>query len=188
MYAISNIDLLKYENLKQALETSFGDGKIIGLEKKIPGLEVPVDKLKEHLIKLINDNGYGNVIKLEENQRGITIHILDEILFTSGEAELSKSSLSVLNSIAGILKGIPNDIRIEGHTDNVAINTAKFPSNWHLSVTRALNTAYYLIDTEGLQPDRVSIVGYSEYKPISTNFTPEGRTLNRRVDILIIRK
>ncbi len=188
LYAISNIDLLKYENVKQAMESSFGSGKIVGLEKRIPGLEVPADKLKDHLIKLINDNGYGNVIKLEENQRGITIHILDEILFTSGEAELSKSSLSVLNNIAGILKDIPNDIRIEGHTDNVPINTAKFPSNWHLSVMRALNTAYYLVNSEKLQPDRVSIVGYSEYKPIATNFTPEGRTLNRRVDILIIRK
>ncbi len=188
LYAASNIDVKKYEKMKDALESSFGGTKIIGLEGKISGFEFPADQLKEKLTKLINDNGYGNVIRLEENERGIIIHILDEILFTSGEAELTKNSLSVLKNIAGILKNIPNDIRIEGHTDNVPIETAKFPSNWHLSVTRALNTAYYLINSEQLQPDRVSIIGYSEYQPIATNQNPEGRTLNRRVDILIIRK
>jgi chemotaxis protein MotB len=174
--------------MKSALESSFGGGEVIGLQKRIPGIEFPADKLKDHLVKLINDNGYGNVIKLDENERGITIHILDEILFTSGDADLSTSSLSVLNNIGNILKNLPNDIRIEGHSDNIPINTVKFPSNWHLSVTRALNTAYYLINDVGLQPDRVSIVGYSKYKPIATNDSPEGRTINRRVDITIIRK
>ena len=174
--------------MQAAFETSFGSGKIIGMEQKIPGIEYPVDKLKDHLAKLINDNGYGNAIRLEETARGITIHILDEILFTSGEADLSNSSLSVLNNLGSILKDIPNDIRVEGHTDNIPINTAKFPSNWHLSVMRALNTAYYLINNVKLQPDRVSIVGYSEYKPVAENTSPEGRSLNRRVDITIIRK
>ncbi len=187
LYASSNIDFLKFDKMKAAFESSFGSGKLIGL-KPVPGIEYPADKLKDQLIKLINDNGYGNVIKLEENDRGITIHILDEILFNSGDADLSKGYAAVLNNIAGILKEIPNDIRIEGHTDNVPINTVRYPSNWHLSVARALNTAYYLVNTEKLQADRVSIVGYSEYKPIAENTSPEGRTMNRRVDIIIIRK
>jgi len=139
-------------------------------------------------MKIINENGYGNAIKLEENERGLTIHILEEILFNSGKADLNKNSMDFLNNIASLLKDVSNDIRIEGHTDNVPINSAAFQSNWHLSVARALNTAYYLINTEALQPDRVSIVGYSEYKPIATNETSFGRDLNRRVDIIIIKE
>jgi len=83
---------------------------------------------------------------------------------------------------------LPNDIRVEGHTDNIPINSSLFPSNWHLSVARALNTAYYLINNEGVPPDRVSIVGNAEFKPIESNETAYGRALNRRVDIVIIKK
>ncbi len=113
---------------------------------------------------------------------------MDDILFPSGSDVLNPGSLQILDRIATILKELPNDIRIEGHTDNVPINTVRFPSNWHLSVARALNTAYYLINTEGLIAEKVSIVGYSEYRPIATNDTPDGRAINRRVDIVIIKK
>jgi len=190
LYAISNIDLQKYDKIKQAFESSFGDtGKLIGLKDEVEKItHTPVNDLRNHLMKIINENGYGNAIKLEENERGLTIHILEEILFNSGKADLNKNSMDFLNNIASLLKDVSNDIRIEGHTDNVPINSAAFQSNWHLSVARALNTAYYLINTEALQPDRVSIVGYSEYKPIATNETSFGRDLNRRVDIIIIKE
>ena len=189
LYAISNIDTQKYEKLKSAFESSFTGGKIVGIKKTSGELIVtPVDNLRNHLKKLITDNGYSKVIKLEENEHGIIIHILDEILFPSGSADLNKNSLVILNKIASILNQIPNDIRIEGHTDNVPIHTASFPSNWHLSVMRALNTAYYLINNENLKAQRVSIVGNSEYKPIASNTTVSGRAQNRRVDIVIVRE
>jgi len=175
--------------MKKAFESSFGSsGRIIGIKDEISNVtHTPVNELRDHLMKLVNENGYGNVIKLEENERGLTIHILEEILFYSGKADINGSSLDPLNKIAGILKNISNDIRIEGHTDNVPINSSAFQSNWHLSVARALNTAYYLINEEGLHAERVSIVGYSEYKPIASNETASGRGLNRRVDIVIIK-
>ncbi len=189
LYAVSNIDIKKYEKIKSAFENSFTNGKIIGINKKSGDLIVtPVDELRNHLRDFITDNGYSKVIKLEENEHGIIIHILDEILFPSGSADLNKNSLQVLNKIASILNQIPNEIRIEGHTDNVPIHTASFPSNWHLSVMRALNTAYYLINNENLKAERVSIVGNSEYKPLATNETVSGRTQNRRVDIVIVRE
>jgi len=87
-----------------------------------------------------------------------------------------------------VLKILPNDIRIEGHSDNIPINTSTYQSNWHLSVARALNTAYYLITQEKLSADKISIVGYAEFKPLATNETDEGRKLNRRVDLVIIKK
>ena len=114
--------------------------------------------------------------------------VFEIILFKSGNADLTSSSLLILDRLAVILKSLPNDIRVEGHTDDVPINTPNFPSNWHLSVTRALNTAYFLIHNENLPPEKVSIVGYSKYKPIDTNATSVGRANNRRVDIVIIKK
>ncbi len=188
MYAISNIDIAKYKKFTAAFGDVFGDkGDVIGLnEMNVTEGLTPNQKLKNDLLDLVAEYNYDNSIRIDEDKRGIIIHILDKLLFASGNAELSKGSLEVLHRLAGILKKIPNDIRVEGHTDNVPINSKRFPSNWHLSVARALNTAYYLISQEKLSPDRVSIVGYSEYKPIAENDTPEGRQQNRRVDIVVI--
>lgn len=192
LYTISKVDAGKYEKIISAM------GDVFGTHPKITEMtsanNIPVIKpfngeniLKAELSRIIDQNHYDKSIKLEENDRGIVIHILDEILFPSGSANLNAGSLVILNKIASILKKLPNDIRVEGHTDNVPIHTEAFPSNWHLSIARALNTAYYLINSEGLMPDKVSIVGYSEYKPIDSNNTPEGRANNRRVDIVILK-
>lgn len=146
-----------------------------------------IDNLKNQLNSVIKRYNYANSVSLEENERGIVIHIIDDILFQSGVAQLNSTSQNILHQLALILKELPNDIRIEGHTDNIQINSLAYPSNWHLSVSRALNTAYYLIQEEGLSQEKLSIVGNSEYKPISDNNTLDGRAKNRRVDIVIIK-
>lgn len=169
-----------------SINSTFG-----GSNTKIKVIEVKELKktdLKSGIEDLINNYGYKDYLKVEENQRGVTIHILEDILFPSGTADLKESSVNVLSRIAGILKMLPNDIRIEGHSDNIPINNSIYPSNWHLSVSRALNTAYHLINVEKLPADKISIVGYSEYKPIASNDSFEGRRQNRRVDIIIIKK
>ncbi len=147
----------------------------------------PIDRLKIEMNQLISESEFSNSIRMEENERGVVIHILENIVFTPGSAELKSTSKIVLNRIANIIKKLPNDIRVEGHTDNIPINSTLYPSNWHLSVARALNTAYHLISVEGVPPDRVSIVGNAEYKPIESNETAYGRALNRRVDIVIVK-
>lgn len=147
----------------------------------------PKEKLSEELSKFIVENNYSSSIQLEETERGITVRILDDILFPPGKALINESSKLVLKRLAKVLITIPNDIRIEGHTDNVPIYTERYPSNWHLSVDRALSTAYYLINTENISPDKVSIVGYSEYRPVSPNDSPELRAKNRRVDLVILK-
>ncbi|HVO75789.1 MAG TPA: OmpA family protein [Ignavibacteriaceae bacterium] len=189
LYAISNIDARKYEKMITAISYVFGhEGKIVGLKNDVINVELPSNNLKNELADIIKEYKYDNYVKLEENERGITIHIMDEILFPSGSAELNKNSLVVLKNIASVIRKLPNDIRVEGHTDNVPISKPNYPSNWHLSVARALNTAYYLINNENLPSDKVSIVGYSEYKPIASNDTEEGRSMNRRVDLVIVNK
>jgi len=185
---MSNIDSDKYKGVVAAMGNIFGNETgLSGIGNEMKVIPTPSDKLTSELNRLIANYNYAQSIRLEENERGVTIHILDDILFPPGRATLNESSKIVLKRIADIIKYLPNDIRIEGHTDNVPINTAQYPSNWHLSVDRALNTAYYLIKEEGLFADKVSIVGYSEYRPISSNDTPETRTLNRRVDIVILK-
>lgn len=191
LYAISSIDNNKYETMVKAMANVFGSKQDAAkIEQGIKGMITisPVDKLKGDLASLIEKNNYSSSIRLDQNERGITVHILEDIMFAPGKAELVETSKHVLKNLAVILRELPNDIRIEGHTDNIPINTSVFPSNWHLSVARATSTAYYLMQFEGLNPDKISVVGYAEYKPIASNDTPEQRSQNRRVDIVIITK
>jgi chemotaxis protein MotB len=189
LYTASNLDAQKYEKMVNAIGNVFGG--TTQTIKVIPDSEIPITpplgNLKSDINSLIEKNNYTSSIKLEENSRGVTIHILEDIVFPSGSAELKKSSKIVLQQLAAIIKKLPNDIRIEGHTDNVPISTAQFPSNWHLSVSRALSTAYYLMTEQGLDPEKLSIVGFSEYKPLDSNENLSGRATNRRVDIIIIK-
>jgi chemotaxis protein MotB len=101
---------------------------------------------------------------------------------------LNEDSKIILSKLAQVLNTIPNDVRVEGHTDNVPIKTADFPSNWHLSMARATNTAYFLMNEMGLSQERVSVVGNAEYKPVASNDSESGRSLNRRVDIVILKQ
>ena len=191
LYAMSNIDMEKYAETVN----TFGD--IFGSSGSITAVESPPEftqnfksapSLMDRLEQVITENGYGAAVKLIQNERGITVSILDDILFASGKADLNTGSKNVLNKLSNVIRTIPNDLRIEGHTDNVPISSNTYPSNWHLSVARATNTAYYLMTEERIPQGRVSIVGYSEYKPVVPNDTPEGRAQNRRVDIVILNK
>ncbi|MBX3006723.1 MAG: OmpA family protein [Melioribacteraceae bacterium] len=188
MYAISNIDSIKYKNVASAMGSFFGNSnnisQIVG-DKQV--VEKPANTLSDELSKLIVDNNYDASVRLEESERGITIHILGDILFAPGNAEIGIDSKNILSKIANVLKKIPNDLRIEGHTDDTPISTFRYPSNWHLSVDRALSTAYFFIKDQDIHPDRVSVVGYSEYKPIASNKEAQTRALNRRVDIVILK-
>lgn len=187
LYAISNIDSAKYKGFVAAMGSYFGNESVVPRMPDSKVITNPKEKLSEELGKLIVENNYSNSIQLEETERGITVHILDDVLFSPGKAVINESSKLVLKGLAKVIVTIPNDIRIEGHTDNVPIFTERYPSNWHLSVDRALSTAYYLINQENISPDKVSIVGYSEYRPISPNNTPESRAKNRRVDLVILK-
>jgi chemotaxis protein MotB len=125
----------------------------------------------------------GNLnIKLSGNS--ITVTLPEVLLFQSGKSTILPQSMPVLDSLAIILKDLPFEISVDGHTDAIPIKTFQFESNWHLSVDRALNTGYYLIQ-KGLTEKNVIIRGFGAERPIDDNSTPEGRTKNRRVEINI---
>ena len=186
--------MIKYKEMSEAMGSIFGATRRPSpipnqiTKELLPQKTDQAAVLMSDLVSLVKNDPAEQYIKFEENERGITIHIMDKLLFTSGNADLNKGAIEILDKIANVLRKLPNDIRVEGHTDNVPISSSVFQSNWHLSVARALNTAYFLIQNKNLSADKVSIVGYSEYKPISTNNSVEGRAQNRRVDIVILKK
>lgn len=106
-------------------------------------------------------------------------------LFATGNADIRPEARETLDEIATFISTLPNSIRVEGHTDDIPIHTAQFPSNWHLSVARAMNTGYYML-LKGFPPQRLSIAGYSEYQPVAPNDTPKNHAKNRRVEIVIL--
>ena len=119
--------------------------------------------------------------------RGIIIRIPDEALFEVGRAEVNDSFKAKLDKTGVLLKNFPNQIQIEGHTDNVPIHTAVYPSNWELSTSRATVIMRHFVERGGLPSEKFAIAGYSEYHPIDTNDTTEGRAKNRRIDILVVK-
>lgn len=123
-------------------------------------------------------------VRLLETSRGVTIEINDSILFSLGQARLQAESISALQAVAIVLADSDFPITIEGHTDNVPIATAQFPSNWELSAMRA-TTVLRLFNDAGVGAERLTAIGYGETRPVETNTTVEGRARNRRVSILI---
>jgi chemotaxis protein MotB len=126
-----------------------------------------------------------NLVIVRQADDWLEIEIRTDILFPSGIARLSTPAEDVLRSVATILAPFPNPMRIEGYTDTVPISTPAFPSNWELSAARAASVARLLTET-GVDPHRVGIIGWGEYRPSADNASVDGRNRNRRVLIVVM--
>ena len=188
LYSISKVDAGKYAEISSALNGVFGSptGVLTGAPAMLGQPTDERQQIANDLEQALNPDGKQIPISVSTSERGVTVHIMEELLFASGNADLKQASLPAMDTLAGVLRRLRNDLRVEGHTDNVPISTPQFPSNWHLSVARALNVAYYLIQRHGLTQERVSVVGYSEFRPLVANDSPANRSRNRRVDIVIL--
>jgi chemotaxis protein MotB len=122
---------------------------------------------------------------VRRHRMNLEVEIRADVLFPSGVANLSPQALAPLRDLAGILAGFANPLRVEGHTDDVPIATAAFPSNWELSAARAASVARLLVDT-GIDPHRLAIAGRGEFQPETSNATEEGRNKNRRVKLIVL--
>lgn len=127
-------------------------------------------------------------VKLEMMEKGLVITVVGDLLFDSGKAKIRREAYPVLNKVSEVLKeDVPNlNVGIEGHTDNQPIKHSGWKSNWELSSARALSVLHYLVNEKGISPDRLSAIGYGEYRPVASNDTGQGRQLNRRVEIVIL--
>ena len=116
----------------------------------------------------------------------MVVELSENILFDSGKSELKKEGTAALTEVASVLASIPDrEFQIAGHTDNIPIKSAKFPSNWELSTARAVTVARSL-GAQGVPANRLSAAGYAETQPVSSNDTPEGRQQNRRIEIVLM--
>jgi chemotaxis protein MotB len=125
-------------------------------------------------------------IELSELKGKMTVKMKDKILFSSGSATVGKEGLDALKRVADALKNVQGKvIRVEGHTDSVPATGSTFASNWELSAARALAVVRQLQE-QGVDPTKLSGAGYGEFQPIAENETPEGRSLNRRIEIVLV--
>ncbi|GFN24141.1 OmpA family protein [Thermanaeromonas sp. C210] len=131
------------------------------------------------------EHGLEDMVEVRYEEGGVALDIKERILFDSGKADLKPEARQVLDKLATLLARLPNNIKVEGHTDNRPINTPEFPSNWELSAARAIRVVRYFIERHGLEPHRFTAVGYGEYRPLVPNDSPEHMAQNRRVIILI---
>lgn len=146
-----------------------------------PELETLSKDITQAVQPLIDDD----LIKIKKTDFWLEIDIQSSILFSSGGAKLSEDAEDVLATIASLLKGYPNDVQVEGFTDNVPINTKFFPSNWELSSSRAASVVH-LFEEEGVNPKRMLAIGYGEFRPRADNNTENGRNANRHVNLVIM--
>lgn len=214
MYAISSVNEGKYRVLSDSLVSAFKNtqtqsgGKPIIVVQGTPvqppaPLPVPAitpeQRLEEEkkaktkqqmktvagdITKVLQPLITEGKVKLIETSRGVTIEINDSILFPPGQAKLQTISVTALGALAQVLASSDFPVTIEGHTDNTPIATAQYPSNWELSAVRA-TTVLRLFNDAGVSAERLTAIGYGETRPLETNTTPDGRSRNRRVSILI---
>jgi chemotaxis protein MotB len=176
------IAVLETENRKLRQE-------IVALQKAKEEKVQEVSSTYENLLEKMKKEISQGQITISELKGKLTVNLVDAILFDTGKAEVKKEGLEVLRKVISILKEESDKaIRIEGHTDNDPITGAlakKYPSNWELSSARAINVTRFLQE-QGIDPAVLSAVAYGEHKPIAENDTPEGKAMNRRIEIILV--
>jgi chemotaxis protein MotB len=207
LYAISQVDAQKLGKLMESMQAAFdtrvfepgspklslSDGRAKGVEQQTLVEPIspivtptPLQNVEAIIRSQLVRESFTDKVGLRQERRGLVVTLTEAGFFDAGQAELRGSSLTVLDLIAESLLTIPNQVRIEGHTDTIPIKTARFPSNWELSTARATYVLAHIASRFPFEPTRLSVAGYGEYRPIAPNNTAEGRAANRRVDLVIL--
>ena len=200
MYTFSKQDVQRHHEVTRRLKVIFKGGSSALKEGGVAGPNVvnalpafsgtsgEIEKeLEEQIAAVAGANDEGRKMSVLTDERGIVIRIMDKAFFDEGRAELKETAKSALLRIVPILKRSNNHVGIEGHTDNMPINTREFRSNWELSTRRATEVVRYLVEKHGFPPNRISASGYAEYRPVAANDTEQNRALNRRIEIILLK-
>ena len=203
MYSAAQLDKRRAGKLATAIQTAFQQygslppkpAEVGGLSARGDSSDLAVGNREDEFRRLhgqvqqaLSREIAAGDVAVRETPEGLVISLREVGFFESGSAEIRASSLPAFERLANLLGESGSDIRIEGHTDNVPIHNSRFASNWDLSTARATATIRLLIVNYGFDPERLTAAGYAEYRPIATNITPEGRAMNRRVDVVVPRK
>lgn len=198
MYAMSNVDAAKYKQLSESLGSAFiseaqGMNKETNEEKS--NVQEELDKgnidpelagVAEKIRLMLKENGLDQDVAVDIRERGVVVGLTNTVLFEPGSTDIRSESRSMLVEIGQIVSTLDNYIRVEGNTDDVPMNSERFPSNWELSVIRATEVLKLMISQSGVHPEKISAVGYGEYRPTNPNTSAENRAKNRKVDIVIL--
>ena len=209
MYALSTVNEGKYRILSDSMSSAFRNVQINDSSPLIATVLPPIpvvqktssttskvqdatkqkqrDKMRnvaKNILEVMAPLIEQGKVRVIETSRGVTIEINDSILFAPGQALLQPALVKAMRAIADVLVPTEFPITIEGHTDNVPIKTAQFPSNWELSAVRA-TTVLRLFADSGVDPERLTAIGYADTRPVEPNLLADGRARNRRVTILI---
>lgn len=199
MYSVSQVNESKYRTLAETLsETFIGPMKVTGVatsertDQPQGAGDVPAADLidTQVLARNISESLAGLVslehVNVTATEAWMQIDISANLLFDSASAEPGEEAKSIFREIAGELAPYANEIEVSGHTDNVPINTARFQNNWELSSARAAAVVKLLAE-HGVEPVRMSAVGYGEFRPVADNRSADGRASNRRVVLMVAR-
>ena len=162
------------------------------LEKERAAKEAEIERLtrtQQELSKSLQAEIERGDITIKQVRDRLTINMVEKVLFNSGQAQVKPAGLKVLTQVSDVLKNVTDkQIRIEGHTDNVPIGVKirdKFPTNWELSTARATNVVRFFIDRGGVSRESLEAVGFADTRPVASNDMEEGRTENRRIEIVL---
>ncbi|MEW8955085.1 flagellar motor protein MotB [Clostridium sp.] len=195
---MSSVNVNKYEELSNSFKGVLGGGDgIVGSGEESAGEDSKEDikslseeekliDIKDNIEKYASESQIKDSITTTIEERGLVISFKDTMFFDIGRDEIKDEAKDKLVKISSILNKMDNYIRVEGHTDNIPIKNNEFKSDWQLSALRATNVTEFLIEYGDISPERISAVGYGEYRPIENENTEEGRSKNRRIDIVLL--
>jgi len=198
LFAVSQVDQAKAKDMSEAfteemMTQSYIISQLNEQEKSQnespPASESELQKLEELKAELdakLQSANLAAAVTTNIDKRGLVVSFNNAIIFDPGSAEIKKDNEGILLEIAKMVSVMDNFIRIEGHTDNIPMNSDLFPSNWELSSARAVNVVRLFVNHANASPEKLIAVGYGEYRPIADNATEEGRAKNRRIDIIVL--
>ncbi len=135
-------------------------------------------------VRQLGKNHHLDEVEVTRSRRGVVITLSENLLFQSGDARLTPAALPLLDKVVRIIRIVDVPVEIEGHTDDLPIQTPNFPSNWELSTARAVTVLRYIIEQQNVDSQRISAVGFSKYRPVVPNDSMAHRARNRRVEII----
>jgi chemotaxis protein MotB len=195
LYSISTVDQKKLEKAVAAFQGAFANAPEPAMP--VPGLpgrpeafgalagEGGLSDLRARLLQRLDALGEARV-EVTLDHRGLVISVREAASFPIGSADLDDNARRLFQEIGATLVGLPNAVRVEGHTDDVPIHTERFASNWELSTARATRVVAYFVLDVGIAPDRLSAAGYAEHHPLVPNDSDTARARNRRVDVIVL--
>ncbi len=193
LFAMGNLDVTRFHKFQNALQSAVGvlnpgQNAPIGIISEDQNAPSQISPAEQHTADQSTDisaleNTRG--LEAEYTKRGIQLTLNDELLFTSGSARLTSQGNALLDRVARIIGPLNRLVRVEGHTDNVPISTNRYPSNWELSTSRAVQVVKYLHVYGGIPAQHLSAAGYGASKPRESNDLEMGRSKNRRVEIIL---